>query len=117
MTSANSVTEMNGTVIAECAEREAVWPWHELDYALLEVDSDRILADALTPQAVVLLARLGNGPADPPRPSPPAAVSWTVSWTVSAPPAPEIRATQRSPPRIGRPVARAHLVCDADGKG
>ena len=47
--------------IAECAEREAVWPWHELDYALLEVDSDRILADALTPQAVVLLARLGTG--------------------------------------------------------
>lgn len=100
MTSADSVTEMSGTVIPECAEREAVWPWHELDYALLESDSDRILAHALTPQAVVLLARLAIAPAGPPRPSPPAAVSWTVS----APPAPEIRATQRSPPRIGKTV-------------
>ena len=98
MTSADSVTEMSGTVIPECAEREAVWPWHELDYALLESDSDRILAHALTPQAVVLLARLATAPAGPACPS----VSTSVPWTVSAPPAPQIRATQRSPPRTGK---------------
>ena len=103
MRSVNMVTELNGTVIPERAEREVVWPWHKLDYALLEVDSDRILADALTPQAVVLLARLATTSAGPPRPSLPTAVSWTVS----APPAPEIRATQRSPPRIGKTVRQS----------
>ncbi|EID81560.1 hypothetical protein W59_02326 [Rhodococcus opacus RKJ300 = JCM 13270] len=93
------VTEVNATVIPGRPDREVVWPWHELDYALLEADSDRILADALTPQAVVLLARVATAPAGRSRPSSPA----SVSWTVSAPPAPEIRATQRSPPRTGKP--------------
>nr|WP_271210772.1 hypothetical protein [Rhodococcus wratislaviensis]GLK36287.1 hypothetical protein GCM10017611_31440 [Rhodococcus wratislaviensis] len=100
MISANMVTEVNATVIPERSEREAVWPWHELDYAVLEADSDRLLADALTPQAVVLLARLATAPAGPPRPSPPA----SRGWTVSAPPIPEIRATQRSPPTPGKTV-------------
>lgn len=105
MTLANMVTEVNATVIPERSEREGVWPWHELDYALLETDSDRILADALTPRAVVLLARLATEPAGRPRPSPPT----SVSWTVSAPPAPEIRATQRSPPRTGEDQSQEHI--------
>jgi len=95
MTWANRVAEVNATNPGERTERETVWPWHELDYALLVADSDRILADALTPQAVVLLHRVATAPAGPPRPSPPAPV-W---WTVTEPPLPEIRATQRSPPR------------------
>jgi len=97
MTLANMVTETIATVIPERTDHEVVWPWHELDYALLEADSDRILTDALTPQAVVLLARLATAPAGPACPSP----STSVPWPVSAPPAPQIRATQRSPPRTG----------------
>ncbi|CAG7633443.1 hypothetical protein SIM91_44100 [Rhodococcus opacus] len=103
MTLANRVTEVNATVIPERPERETVWPWHELDYAQLEADSDRILADALTPQAVVLLTRLATAPADPPRPSPPA----SMPGTVSTPPAPEIRATQRSPPKPGKSIRKS----------
>ncbi|PBC40011.1 hypothetical protein CJ179_33380 [Rhodococcus sp. ACS1] len=105
MTLANMVTEVNATVTPERTDREVVWPWHELDYTLLEADSDRILADALTPQAVVLLARLATAPAGPACPSPPA----SMSWTVSAPPAPEIRATQRSPPRTGKDQSQEHI--------
>ncbi|GAF45376.1 hypothetical protein [Rhodococcus wratislaviensis] len=103
MTLANMVTEVNATVIPERGAREVVWPWHELDYAVLEADSDRILADALTPQAVVLLARLATAPAGPPRPFPPA----SMGWTVSAPPVPEIRATQRSPPAPGKSIRKS----------
>ncbi|MFC9553819.1 hypothetical protein ACFTWF_23515 [Rhodococcus sp. NPDC056960] len=99
MTSTHMVAEVNATDPGEPAERETVWPWHELDYALLVADSDRILADALTPQAVVLLRRVATAPAGPPRSSPPAPV-W---WTALAPPLPEIRATQRSPPTPERP--------------
>ncbi|ABG95370.1 MULTISPECIES: hypothetical protein [Rhodococcus] len=95
MTLANMVAEADATEIGERTEREVVWPWHELEYALLVADSDRLLADALTPQAVVLLHQVATAPAAPPRPSPLA----SVSWTVSIPPVPEIRATQRSPPR------------------
>ncbi|WAM18981.1 hypothetical protein [Rhodococcus sp. JS3073] len=102
MTSANMVTEVNTTVIPERSEHEVVWPWHELDYAVLEADSDRILADALTPQAVVLLTRLATATAGPPRPSSPA----SMGWTVSAPPVPEIRATQRSPPTPGKTIPK-----------
>jgi hypothetical protein len=97
MTRADMVTEVTATDMWECTAREVVWPWHELEYAVLEADTDRILADALTPQAVVLLARVATAPAGPLCPSRPA----SVSWTVSAPPAPQFRATQRSPPRIG----------------
>ena len=99
MTLANRVTEVNATVIPERTERETVWPWHELDYALLVADSDRILADALTPQAVVLLHRVATASAGRSRSSPPTPV-W---WTALAPPLPEIRATQRSPPRAKKP--------------
>lgn len=100
MTTANRVAEVNATDTEERTEREVMWPWHELEYAQLVADSDRILADALTPQAVALLHRVATAPAGPPRPSPPA----SPGWTVSAPPAPEIRATQRSPPRPRNPI-------------
>lgn len=103
MTLANMVTEVNTTVIPERSARQVVWPWHDLDYAVLEADSDHILADALTPQAVVLLARLATTPAGPPRPSPPA----SMGWTVSAPPVPEIQATQRSPPTPGKSLRKS----------
>ncbi|MDF3313313.1 hypothetical protein P3H15_51325 [Rhodococcus sp. T2V] len=52
MTLAHMVTEVNATEVPERSLRKVVWPWHELEYAVLEADSDRILADALTPQAV-----------------------------------------------------------------
>ncbi|MBC2640765.1 MULTISPECIES: hypothetical protein [unclassified Rhodococcus (in: high G+C Gram-positive bacteria)] len=94
MTQANRVAEVTAPEDWERSAREVVRMWHELEYALLVADSDRILADALTPQAVVLLARVATAPPGPPRPSPPAPV-W---WTISVPPAPGIRATQRSPP-------------------
>ena len=95
---ANRVAEVDATDTRERPECEVVWPWHELEYALLVADSDRILADALTPQAVVLLHQVATAPVGPPRPSPPV----SPGWTVSAPPAPGIRATQRSPPRAGK---------------
>ncbi|MFC9361978.1 hypothetical protein ACFTZB_36075 [Rhodococcus sp. NPDC057014] len=101
MTGANTVTEVNATWILERTESAVVWPWHELDYTLLAADSDPILADALTPQAVVLLARLATAPAGPRRPSAPA----STAWTISEPPTAAIRATQRSPPRVGKTSA------------
>ncbi|MFD7012740.1 hypothetical protein ACNJ7E_00980 [Rhodococcus sp. NM-2] len=100
MTSANMAAEVNATDTEQRPEREMIWPWHELEYAQLVADSDRILADALTPQAVVLLHRVATAPAGPPRPSPPT----SPGWTVTAPPAPGIRATQRSPPRPRNPI-------------
>ncbi|MFC9363856.1 hypothetical protein ACFTZB_45810, partial [Rhodococcus sp. NPDC057014] len=45
--------------------RAVVRPWHELDYELLVADSDRILADALTPQAAVLLATMATARSGP----------------------------------------------------
>lgn len=95
MTPADLVTEVEATAIPECTEREVPWPWHELEYQLLVADSDRILADALTPQAVVLLKRVTTGDAGPLHPSPPT----TRSWSVPAAPVREIRAKQRSPPK------------------
>ncbi|BAH56157.1 hypothetical protein [Rhodococcus opacus] len=99
MTSTHMVAEVSATDTGERTERETVWPWHELDYALLVADSDRILADALTPQAVVLLRRVATAPAGPPRLSP----LTPVGWTALPPPLPGIRATQRSPPRPEKP--------------
>lgn len=110
MTSARRVAEVNATDNGERVAREEVWPWHELEYAVLVADSDRILADALTPQAVVLLAQVATAPAGPPRPVSPVS-EW---WTVSAAPAPGVRATQRSPPRPEKagtrhaPIVRRH---------
>ena len=39
MTWANMVAEVNATNPGERTEDETVWPWHELDYALLVADS------------------------------------------------------------------------------
>jgi hypothetical protein len=100
MTQANMVAEVNPTVIPERTAGEVVWPWHEFGYAVY-----RILAAALTPQAVVLLTAVAAAPAGRPHPSPPV----SVTWTVSAPPAPEIRATQRSPPRPAKHQPREHI--------
>ncbi|WP_244163465.1 hypothetical protein [Rhodococcus koreensis] len=72
-------------------------------------DSDRILADALTPQAAILLAAMAtarSGPWHPPRPR------WS-GWPVTAPPAPQIRATQRSPPGDTSPPGR-WLGCELE---
>ncbi|WP_257890505.1 hypothetical protein [Rhodococcus sp. USK10] len=104
MTLANRVAAVNATDTEERTEREVMWPWHELEYAQLVADSDRILADALTPQAVALLHRVATAPAGPPRPSP----LTPPGWTVTAPPTPGIRATQRSPPR---PRNSPHPIC------
>lgn len=94
MTWARMATEANTTEMPERTEREVAWPWHELEYALLETDSDRILAEALTPQAVVLLTRVATDRDDRSRSSSPT----SVLWSSPAAPAPEIRAKQRSPP-------------------
>ncbi|MFF2112477.1 hypothetical protein [Rhodococcus koreensis] len=102
MTLAIMVTAAPGTGSPERLARAAVRPWHELDYELLVADSDRILADALTPQAVALLATVAtarSGPWHRPRPR------WS-GWPVTAPPAPQIRATQRSPPGDTSPPGR-----------
>ena len=99
MTPAIRVTAAPGTGSPRIA-RAVVRPWHELDYELLVADSDRILADALTPQAAVLLATMAtarSGPWHRPRPR------WS-GWPVTAPPAPQIRATQRSPPGGSEPT-------------
>jgi len=102
MTSPTIVTEVKATESPERTEREVVRPWHELDYALRVADSDRILADALTPQSVVLLHRVATERSGWSHPS----ASAGSGWTVTAPPAPEIRATQRSPPRGCEPAGR-----------
>ncbi|MFI5436645.1 hypothetical protein ACHMZP_33400 [Rhodococcus baikonurensis] len=76
-------------------ERLGNWPWHELDYAAVVEDSDRILADALTPAAWVLLARLAAGILEPAARVPPIVVPCS-SYQV---PVMRPRATQRSPPQ------------------
>jgi hypothetical protein len=68
--------------------------WAEIEYELLLADSDRLLAEALTPQAVVLLRWVTVGTTGSPRPLP----LPSAPWTPSAAPVPEIRAKQRSPP-------------------
>lgn len=107
MTLANEATELQPIADGERTEHELVRPWHELEYALLVADSDRILADALTPRTVVLLNRVATAPAGPPHPSPPSS-EW---WTVTAPPAPDVRAPQRSPPRSQRNRATGPGEC------
>ena len=100
MTSPIIITPAPGTGSPECIAPAAVRPWHELDYELLVADSDRILADALTPQAAALLATMAtarSGSRHRPRPR------WS-GWPVTAPPAPQTRATQRSPPRGNEPT-------------
>lgn len=80
-----------------------VWPWHELEYAMFVADSDRILADALTPQPVVLLEQVGCRCTDAAHPHP----DWDASWGPAPAPVGEIRAKQRSPPSAGG----AELAC------
>ena len=109
MTSPIIITPAPGTGSPECIAPAAVRPWHELDYELLVADSDRILADALTPQAAILLAAMAtarSGPWHRPRPR------WS-GWPVTAPPAPQIRATQRSPPGGASPPGR-WLGCELE---
>lgn len=72
----------------------AIRPWHELEYAVLELDSDFILADALTPRAVALLSRIGSAHLDGAVPRQGCSKRWPV---IAADPV-ERSATQRSPP-------------------
>ncbi|MFD6860287.1 hypothetical protein ACFWCF_23495 [Rhodococcus sp. NPDC060090] len=95
MTSATMEIEADIDVMAEIRAREVIRPWHELDYAAYVTDSDRILADALTPHAAAMLMRLAAAQPAAPRLHCPASVSWSVSSC----PVPERQATQRSPPR------------------
>lgn len=69
--------------------------WRDLEYAAVMGDSDRILADALTPAAWVLLTRIAGCTLDPRLVAPPIMVSrYTYRAPVMRP-----RATQRSPPQ------------------
>ncbi|OQM77988.1 hypothetical protein B0E55_06146 [Rhodococcus sp. 66b] len=70
--------------------------WHDLEYAAVMGDSDRILADALTPAAWVLLTRIEVGAFEGPvGPTPPMMLPrFTYRVPVTRP-----RATQRSPPQ------------------
>jgi hypothetical protein len=94
LTWANPDAEVNATGTGECTEHEMVRLWHELDYALLVAESDRILADALTPHAVILLHQVATEPAGPPRPPPPVPLWWATTGPLPS----EVHATQRSPP-------------------
>jgi len=76
-------------------ERLGIRLWHELEYAAVVEDSDRILADALTPAAWVLLTRLAAGILEPAAQAPPI-VLLRSSYRV---PVMRPRATQRSPPQ------------------
>ena len=75
-------------------ERMGIRPCHELEYAAVVEDSDRILADALTPAVWVLLTRLAAGTLEPAVPAPPIMLP-RCSYRV---PVMRPRATQRSPP-------------------
>ncbi|EME24527.1 hypothetical protein [Rhodococcus qingshengii] len=76
-------------------ERLGIRLWHELEYAAVVEDSDRILADALTPAAWVLLTRIAGCTLDPGLVAPPIMMS---RYTYRAP-AMRPQATQRSPPQ------------------
>lgn len=76
-------------------ERLGIRLWPDLEYAAAVEDSDRILADALTPAALVLLTRLAAGILEPAARVPPIVVPRS-SYRV---PVMRPRATQRSPPR------------------
>ncbi|MGG7104909.1 hypothetical protein [Rhodococcus sp. 24CO] len=76
-------------------ERLDIRLWHDLEYAAVVRDSDRILADALTPAAWVLLTRIAGCTLDPGLPAPPFMLPrYTYRVPVMRP-----RATQRSPPQ------------------
>lgn len=75
-------------------EAMGIHPWHDLEYAAVVGDSDRILADALTPAGWVLLMRIAACTLEPVGPTPPFALP-PFSYRV---PAMRPRATQRSPP-------------------
>ncbi|MEU2001399.1 hypothetical protein ACH47B_10625 [Rhodococcus sp. NPDC019627] len=85
--------EDNSPYIVEPTSCE-IRPWSEIEYHVLLADSDRLLAEALTPQAVVLLGLVTMGTTGSPRPLP----LPSAPWTPSTAPIPEIRAKQRSPP-------------------
>lgn len=76
-------------------ERLGLHSWHELEYAAVVEDSDRILADALTPAAWVLLTRMAGSTLDAGLVAPPIMVP-RYSYRV---PVMRPRATQRSPPQ------------------
>ncbi|OFV73784.1 hypothetical protein [Rhodococcus erythropolis] len=76
-------------------ERLEIRLWHDLEYAAVVRDSDRILADALTPAAWVLLTRITGCTLDPGLAAPPIMLS-RYSYRV---PVMRPRATQRSPPQ------------------
>lgn len=76
-------------------ERLGIRLWHDLEYAAVVEDSDRILADALTPAAWVLLTRIAGCTLDPGLVAPLIMMSrYTYRVPVMRP-----RATQRSPPQ------------------
>ncbi|SEC25769.1 hypothetical protein SAMN04490220_1182 [Rhodococcus jostii] len=72
-----------------------VWLWYE--FGLFVADSEGILADALTPQAVVLLTLVNTDRLGSPPPLPASVRGWTP---LPVPP-PATRAKQRSPPEHG----------------
>jgi len=76
-------------------ERLGIRLCRDLEYVAVVEDSDRILADALTPAALVLLTRLAAGILEPAARVPPIVVPRS-SYRV---PAMRPRATQRSPPQ------------------
>lgn len=76
-------------------ERLEIRLWHDLEYAAVVRDSERILADALTPAAWVLLTRIAGCTLDPGLPARPIMLPrYTYRVSVMRP-----RATQRSPPQ------------------
>ncbi|WP_157180211.1 hypothetical protein [Rhodococcus sp. DK17] len=88
-----------------------VWPWHE--FGLFVADSEGILADALTPQAVALLTLVNTDRLGSPPPLPASERGWTP---LPAPP-PATRAKQRSPPEQGGERGRSWEGCGAAGAG
>ncbi len=81
-----------------------VWLWHE--FGLFVADSEGILADALTPQAVALLTVVNTDRLGSPPPLPASARGWTP---LPAPP-PAARAMQRSPPEQGGERGRGRFL-------
>jgi hypothetical protein len=94
------VAEHTREVVGERRRGDSGWEqmgirlWRELEYAAVVEDSDRILSDALTPAAWVLLTRLGACTFEPVVPAPPIMLP-RYSYRV---PVMRPRATQRAPP-------------------
>ncbi|MDV7241247.1 MULTISPECIES: hypothetical protein [Rhodococcus] len=75
-----------------CSERR----WCDIDYDLSIADSDRLLAEALTPRAVVSLVRVAiRAERGPSAGRVPSTRTELAAQTTGA----EVDATQRSPPR------------------